>query len=59
MADPSYALPAQGLDMIQELLRQAGMSMLFYEPTAGGVVFVDLDAALKRMRAPRANQSEE
>jgi len=29
-----------------EMLRQAGMSTLFYEVTAAGVVFVDLDTAL-------------
>ncbi len=28
------------------MLRQAGMSTLFYEVTAAGVVFVDLDTAL-------------
>ncbi len=45
---PRFAvLPVSQRDHVEaELLRQAGMKTLFYEATAEGVAFADLDAAL-------------
>jgi hypothetical protein len=56
---PRFAvLPASQRDHAQvELLRQAGMSTLFYEVTAVGVAFVDLEAAL-RIVPLRRSQTE-
>ena len=57
---PRFAvLPVSQSDHVEVgLLRQAGLSMLFYETTAENVTFVDLDAALGEMKAPRVEPSE-
>lgn len=57
---PRFAvLPVSQMDHMEVgLLRQAGLSMLFYETTAESVTFVDLDAALAEMKAPRVESSE-